>query len=397
MELFKASKQWATRPVDERFWDLASMRQECERYKGMAVEADVDPRHLRAEADDGEVYLLGKTESRARLTHYAFGQLAQRVGAPAAYLRDLPATLAVQNLNHGLKARGEEMQKQSGDLALMFHRNGDLLLRCVTGTGYARIWNADIVARLEHVAAEGGWRVPPARPAVEEPPARPATAADLLMHGGSGGLAIREGDMIAPAGLYASDRDMFAFLVREDYALRNPLDPATPLNRGFMVWNSEVGDTSFGVLAFLYDAVCGNHIVWGAREVKELRVRHVGTANDRAWSGLAVELREYAESSASDDEARIARAQQYVIAPGGTQRDVVEAVMQWARARRVADLTEKVVADAYDVADATPRYGSPHSPWALAQGVTVLSQKSAHASRRVALDRAAGRIPEIAF
>ena len=35
-------------------------------------------------------------------THWSFGQLASLVGAPAAYLRQLPAPLAGINLQYGL-------------------------------------------------------------------------------------------------------------------------------------------------------------------------------------------------------------------------------------------------------------------------------------------------------
>ncbi len=37
-------------------------------------------------------------------THWSFGQLASQVGAPAAYLRQLPAALAGINLQYGLTA-----------------------------------------------------------------------------------------------------------------------------------------------------------------------------------------------------------------------------------------------------------------------------------------------------
>ena len=45
--------------------------------------------------------------------------------------------------------------------------------------------------------------------------------------------------MIAPAGIYASDHDMFAFLVNEEYRIDDGSDGG--LARGFFVQNSEVG------------------------------------------------------------------------------------------------------------------------------------------------------------
>ncbi len=53
--------------------------------------------------------------------------------------------------------------------------------------------------------------------------------------------------------LYASDRDVFIFLVDD----RNPISFEADgvkrnLFRGFMVWNSEVGSHRFGLMTFLY-------------------------------------------------------------------------------------------------------------------------------------------------
>jgi len=45
--------------------------------------------------------------------------------------------------------------------------------------------------------------------------------------------------MISPAGIYASDHDMFSFLVNEEYRIDDGSDGG--LARGFFVQNSEVG------------------------------------------------------------------------------------------------------------------------------------------------------------
>jgi hypothetical protein len=42
-----------------------------------------------------------------------------------------------------------------------------------------------------------------------------------------------------------------------------------------------VGAASFGLMTFLFRAVCGNHIVWGAEDVKALKIRHNGLAPER--------------------------------------------------------------------------------------------------------------------
>jgi hypothetical protein len=388
MELFKASEQWSKRPADERFWNLEEMLATCEGYRASAVEANVRYGELRAVADNGEVMVTGKKNVPARLTHWSFGQLAQRAGAPAGYLRALPATLAVQNLNHGLS----RIDRADDEIAkVLFHKNGDYVMRAATGPAYSRVWNADIVRRLIEVTPKG-WQVPPARPAgVEGERVRKAAAGDVLRLK-KAGLSIEVGDDIAPAGLYASDHDMFAFLVNEDAAVNDGTGHA--LGRGFFVWNSEVGAASFGIMTFLYDAICGNHIVWGARGVSEIRVKHVGEANSKAFSGIRAELIKYADDSVSDLEAKIRRARSFEF--GATKEEALEGALKFATKTRTL-LNYKALDAAYDIAEQAERYGSPRSAWGLVNGLTELSQKSKHADERVKLDRAAGKIMEIDF
>jgi hypothetical protein len=351
-----------------------------------AAEATAPYSELEVVADGPEVKLVGREHS-ALFSHWSFGQLAQRAGAPPSYLRELPATLAATCLNHGLQNRAAG---PNGDTAaLMFHRNnGDLLLRSVTSELYTRIWNADITGRLLRLGDE--WRVPPARPCHEgQAGARPATEADLLSRDGFS-LSINVGDLIAPAGLYASDHDMFAFMVNEGRRIAD--GTAEGLSRGFFCWNSEVGAASFGIMTFLYRNVCGNHIVWGASGVNELRIRHVGNADDKAFGALQGELVRYADSSASEDEAKIEAAKRFQIA--ATKDETLDAIFRM----RIAGLSRDKIGQGYDLAEVnTDVDGSPRSAWGLAQGLTRLSQTLPYADARVVVDRAAGKVLQLAF
>ncbi len=386
MELFKASNQWANRPADERFWTLREMAEACFGYYKDARESPVKYSDLRVQADNGEVLLVGRTNTPARLTNYAFGQLSSRVGAPPSYLERLPATLAAQNLNHGLAQRGLDDTAK-----LLLHSNGSLLARCLVGERYQRIWNHEIAERLIRLEGDG-WHALPARPAgnVPESMTRIATEADCTRS-----TLVRPGDKIAPAGIYASDRDMFVFLVNDSNPLTNPADSSTPLNKGFFCWNSEVGDKSFGIMSFLYDAVCSNHIVWNAREVKEIRIRHLGDARDRAFSRISIGLKAYADASISEDQAKITLSQTREIA--AKKEDVIDAVIAFATKKGLNVLSRKAAEKAFEVTEQTPRFGRPNTPWGIAQGLTVVSQEKAYASDRVDLDRAAGKVLEMAF
>ena len=384
MELFKASNQWKERPADERFGNVQEMYDACKGYADSAVEAPAKYDDLRVESDNGEIKLVGKENKPALLTNWAFGQLSQLVQAPAGYLRELPGTLAAQNLNYGLK---HSRLMMSNDASLLFHQNGSLLCRAITSTQYKRIWNWEIVKRLLALESQG-WRVPPARPAhLGQAGSRPATEADVL-NAQMSGIGIHVGDMIAPAGLYASDHDMFAFLVNEKYAVNDGTDQG--MARGFFAENSEVGGGCFRLTTFLYRWVCGNHIVWGAEKVREISLVHRGNANKICWDLMDLQVRKYAEGSVSDLEAKISTARRFQIAM--KKEDVLDRLFGLKIGGR------KILEQSYAMAEENESVdGAPNTAWGFAQGMTRLSQKSIYADKRVEMDRAAGKVLQIAF
>lgn len=354
MELFKAHNQWANRPDDERFGSLQDLYDACKAYADQAREREVNMGDLRVEAVEGDVQVIGKGGIGAKLTNWAFGQLATRIAAPASYLRSLPATLAAQNLNHGLAA----MKREAGDKVakLLFHLNGGLLLRAITSDEYARIWNHEIADRLLGLQ---GWE-----------PARPD---------------IRVIDDRLP--LYASDHDMFAFLRSTDKTVEE--GNGQPVWKGVIVENSEVGASSLKLTRFLYREMCGNHIIWGASKVVDFNIRHIGQARER-WGNFAVQVREWSDSTVNDEEVMIRRAKSTVI--GATKEDVLDAVF----GKRNVGLSRKAIASGYDAVK-PEEDGDPNTVWGLVQGLTRYSQETAHADKRTALDRQAGKLLEVEF
>lgn len=386
MNLYAASRQWAERPDDERFSTLAELHAAVTRYRALTVEAHKVPfNSLRTEARDGEVYLVGRKNLPAKMAHFAFGQLSRALSAPAAYLRTLPATLAAQNLNHALAGTSD-----ATDRSILFQQNGSLVARAITSEKYSRIWNSDLTRRLLPLT-EQGWTVPPARPVrADQRGVRLATEADVL-HAGKFELSVKVGDPIAPAGLYASDHDMFVFLVNNEARISEPGNP-DGLARGAFLINSEVGASSFYLIYFLYRAVCGNHIVWGAKQVTEIRIPHVGDAYGRVFAQVEAQITRYADESASEDEARIRKAATYVL--GATKDEVLDRLF----GIKNLGLSRKQLTAAYDLTvEHEPSSVDPNTAWGMAQGLTRLSQETPYADDRFEVDRAAGRVLSIAF
>lgn len=400
MNLFNANYQWANRPDDERFATLEDMKNATLEYTKSAVMAPNVPvdSHFRVEAQDGNLALLGKNNIPSSVTHYAFGQLAKLVKAPADYLRTLPPTLAAQNVNAGLKKRQEE--NEGDKLNILMHKTSDkYTVRSVTTDRYDLVWNYRVLEAIQRYMVPAGWQVPPARPARPgQAGTRKATEADILPNQNEFGLSIKVGDDIAPAGLYASDHDMFVFLV-------NQTDPAWDgarwLHRGVFIEQSEVGDCGLNATAFTYANVCGNHIVWDAGEVKKVRVRHIKSEDAKQgrtldnfitrWRAMSLSLPSGAKLT---EDIGWARAKEIA----KSKEDVVDAVYKFAKVNNLTRINRTAIDASYDLAERSGNYGAPTTVWGMVNGLTEYSQTGAiHTDTRTDFDRQAGRIMEIAF
>lgn len=369
--LTQAFDQWSTRPADQRFSSLEDLHAATTRSRAMAAQTKNIPlKSLRVEteiqsnrvADVSVPVLVGASGRKAEFTHWAFGQVCRQLGAPANYLRNLPAELAATNLNHGIQSAIDPEP-----VSLLFSapeqvsQSGVLTLRASTSQKYTRIWNSDVTSRLLRLVEQN-------------PDWQPAPAA-----------------FDGSRGLYASDEDMFAFCVDSDRRIFES-DPNGGLGRGFFVWNSEVGAASFGITTFFYEYVCGNHRVWGASGVSELRIRHIGNADDRAFVEISKEIDKYAESSAHEDEAKIRRAM--VLRLGDNKDEVLDKVFSLPR----VEISRKVLEAGYQKAiEHADWYGDPNTAWGFTGGLTEVARDLPNANDRVKLDRAAGKVMQLAF
>jgi hypothetical protein len=353
-----------TRPQDERFASLSDLLQSTLTRRKGSVEVDMskdDFTKVRASVTDEGLIALGGHALNA----WTAQQLCQRVSAPYGYLRKLPVDLTAACLNQGL------INHLSDDVN---HRDTSLLiapgsgtqnsrLRAITSTSYTRIWDHEVVAMLmEHAVGFGPPRL-----------------------FGQEGTEGKSG-----SGLYAGDRDMFAFMVNEDDRIEIP--GGDSLGRGFFVWNSEVGASSYGFMTFLFNEVCCNHIVWGAAEIQEVKVRHVGKAREVfAQFPKALETLRLRGGQMREQELILqAMAMEF-----GTGKTTVQEDLAKHAAKQKVKLTQTEVAAALDMAvqeESLHPGTSPHSLWGVVQGLTAYARDIPFAEKRVDVETRAGKL-----
>lgn len=291
LNTMSANEQWRSRPADERFTSLTDLAAHANHVMAHSNAKVLASRDLTADIDGNQLVIKGPSGVPAVPTHWAFGQLAQRAGAPAGYLRDLPNELAVDCLNYGLKvARPVE------DIGVLLYKNGGPAeIHAVTGPNYGRIWNGRLADAL--VEAFGDGRTGTFRVPGEFGKQVPITKENTT--------------------LYASDRDMVVFLADEDKSVEVPnrRDGKTGrIVQGLAVGNSDVGGGTLWVADFIFDYFCMNRIIWGLREVQELSIRHTASAPHRFLSEVVPALREIARSNVRLQQAQIIAAQNEKIA-----------------------------------------------------------------------------------
>ena len=365
-ELMQANRQWSIRPDDERFCSIQELHAFVTGVRDNSRGVVVSSKVLELVPDQTDqahgLELYGPNGHGYAPTHWSFGQLATLSGAPAGYLRGLPAPLAADCINYGLK-----FKREVEDVGVLLYRNGGTpTARCVTGSKYGRIWNADATQALVNrgFGMPGSpWQVPGEFGQQIEVTKRNTT-------------------------LYASDRDMFVFLADEQNRIEVPNrrnGKAGSLARGFFLWNSEVGSATFGVGMFLFDYVCCNRIVWGAEQYKEIRIRHTSGAPERWLSEVEPVLLEYAASSPLTIEHAIASAQ-------ATKAAADEAALDKFLADRFGKSRVAPIKLAHIAEEGRPI----ESLWDVTTAATAFARGIQHQDARVEIERAAGDVMKLA-
>lgn len=339
-------RQWTNRPADQRYESLADLYSAVHARRMVARQSDVRAHDLHFLPVNGGIEVKAGTDDLCP-TNWAFGQLCTRLSAPAGYLRTLPAPIAADALNHGAS-------NQNGDQVKLLSLDGDnvTMLSAATSATYGRIWDADVVHAVQQIQS--------AHPEFDNP----------LEWGGR------------KSGLYASDRDVFMFLV-DGGSIVNGGGERDQLHRGFYVWNSEVGSATMGICTFLFRMVCGNHLIWGGQDVKVVKIRHTSGGPERFVSEAIPALAEYVQASAAPMEATVRRAKAYQL-PDYSDATKVAAWLQGkgfsrAESGRAVDF-------------ATREEGQCVSLWDAINGLTASARSLAYVDARVDLEKRAGAL-----
>ena len=353
-ENMTAASQYANRPPDERFTSMGDMIADAQDDKNRSAERayNLKDLHVRPIGDTGQDLELVSPRGAGRFTHWSFGQLARTLKAPAGYLRQLPAALAADNLNHGLAS---SPAGTDANLLVRAANGQEPTIRACTSDTYGRLWDGPLYQATE----------------------------DQLSRRGGGEFKLPTTWEGKPAGAYRGDRDSFLLLVNggsivEDPSLRGE---DRPMYKGVMIRNSEVGYTSVTIDSILFRYICGNHILWGAVTDRRFRRRHVGK---HVLRDVAREIGrvayQWTTASVERDQAVIKALTRYEVAH--TRDAIIDELHKMGA-------TKSDAAAAYDACERTESV-SPRSYWGLVQGLTRISQETPYQDERLVLDRLAG-------
>jgi hypothetical protein len=354
----RVSSEWFSRPDDERYLSLTDLYDAVRRRAERAQTRTVESRAVRVEAsrDSAERLALivpGRDEPVAP-THWSFGQLCTLVGAPSSYMRQLPAPLAGINLQHGLLSHRAELVKT------LEADDGRVELRAVTGPDYGRAGNGTGDTRWK-VPGVLDWNTMTHNPFVD-------ITNDTTT-------------------LYASDRDVFLFLVDDTHPIEaGHLPDGSPdlYFRGFYCWNSEVGSKTLGIASFYLRAVCMNRNLWGVENFEEITIRHSKFAAQRFAHEAAPALTSFADSSPAPFIAGIKAARERIVARTNDDRETFLRKRGFSKSE-TAKIVETVLHE-----EGRP----PESVFDFVQGITALARGKAHQDARLELEGRAKRLLE---
>ncbi len=363
--LLTVSHALTNRPADEHFASFADLCRAAEQDDRNARAVDVDVRSLEVVADGESLALVSKRAGRGYpMTHHSARRLATIAGGNAEFLfgRLAPKVAAIA-LTDALSRTEGTVQLHLGTIT----RATDLghsgpVVRGITGTGYARVGDADMLREVHEWLIPNGFA--PALPTINTDEQRN----NIMGHN-------------KPALFRGLSSSLWFFMAEGDAA---PGAGDRPALRGYLLGNSEVGQGSAVVSRFVFDAFCANFIVWNARDMQTVRRIHRGEPS-RILRGLREELRKATPEVQARELEVLRRAAEVEFA---TDLDLaVERLVKQFELSEAAAKTSLMLAAGNENRGTRPL---THA-W-VANGVTSFAKSSTNADRLVELATVGGDI-----
>lgn len=378
----EVSRQWMSRPSDQRFPDLNALYDFKKRLHDESFTTRVKsngfefhgPDEIKSR-DDLHLLKVGFAGSEAGSnvqrvhdvapTHWSFRQLCGLGKAPAAFLQDdLPSPLVADILNWRLKhSRQVEEFKAYG---------GPEQLYAATGPTYGRIPDYEVVEALRQIAGDGlgtshRWKTP---------------GTLNWMDGTYDPAAIGDASQRT---MYGSDRDMFVFLVDDRHLIevgKTAKGDPDLMFRGFYIQNSEVGSRSLRLAAFYLRGVCMNRNLWGVEGFEEIVIRHTSMAPDRWLQQARPALDSFANGSDSKLIAGVERVKAVKLA------DDDAAALDFLKSRTFSAAQAKRILETHEAEELKPA----RTAWDFAQGITAMARSIPNTDDRLQVEQEAKRI-----
>lgn len=360
----RLSREWATRPSDERFVSLPALRdmQLALRNKSAVALKHLSELHFEMNHREEQV-LLCTSKSQAQPTHWAMSQLCSVIGAPAGYIRELPLDVGVQCLNASLEATAKSLPAKDQHSVLLSRGSPDepIRLRALNSDSYGRIWDHQVTTALMEAVGDG-------------------VNGDFVVPGEFGKrVPITQSNTT----IYGGDRSMFVFLADEQRRVEIPnRRDGKPggLARGVMVSNSEVGGGTLRLDYMLFDYVCSNRIIWGAQHLSSLKIRHSSGAPERFVYEALPAIEQFTRSTDLDVIGRITAAQRAI--PHNMSKFLID---RYGRA----------AASRYQAAHIADEGRPIESLWDVVTGMTAAARSITWQDERVKIESDAGKILDL--
>lgn len=354
--------QWMNRPHDQRFLSLDDLLAHTRAVAEGSHEETVDCRKLEFfnenPRDAGDLRLAMGGDEVAP-THWSLGQLSALGDFRASELRKLPGVLAADVLNYRLRVTRNDPKIQ------LYTSTG--ALRAANSASYGRVFDHELVKAVKQFADTGDWKIPG------------------VLNWGNMHYDPEHPVSKNTTTLYASDRDVFVFLVDD----RNPIEvgklpDGSPdlVFRGFYATNSEVGKSSLKIAGFLMRGICCNRILWGVEDFSEVRIRHTSTAPERFMQEAMPALQAFANDASKPLVEHVKAAKETVIAD--TQDDALDFLAKKGfSAKRSRGIIE------HDAVTGAPRGEGdfPRTVWDFTAAITAEARNVEHTDARLDMER----------